>query len=385
MKRLLIVLFGVLVFQGSVWATTVSCLKNWPPEVVEDSHTQAKVLYPAEEGLEVAKKAPLSLIWHESLNGTLGKNVYIRLYEWVNGKTDIEKHDFQEQDNTGYWIVTKQDFRTAKVKKNKKYYFEVQSADNEKSNTKIRSECFTFNVKQKEDGQCNDNSSVKDCLQAYVTANNKMLARLDELEKKFDALEGGGGTVARIMVPGEGTNVLGDATTASAMAEDENGQLQKRPTVTITQITTPTSDQVQVITEVVCDGSDPKLFNWQKCKGKPWDARNGNSHRTNPVCWGDHVEPNSGANPWVVGVPGEKFFEPEAYACRRECAIGADLNYCNKDGWWEGRYVPAYAYNRSGENHCANLSWNLGSFVPIFRCGRYSGVVPRCYNGKCAD
>jgi len=360
MKRLLIVLFGVLVFQGSVWATTVSCLKNWPPEVVEDSHTQAKVLYPAEEGLEVAKKAPLSLIWHESLNGTLGENVYIRLYEWVNGKTDIEKHDFQEQDNTGYWIVTKQDFRTAKVKKNKKYYFEVQSADNEKSNTKIRSECFTFNVKQKEDGQCNDNSSVKDCLQAYVTANNKMLARLDELEKKFDALEGGGGTVARIMVPGEGTNVLGDATTASAMAEDENGQLQNRPTVTITQIPPQQSHQVQVIggegKGVV--GSDGWLtggpsntclhdaeglwkpnsgMNATKCKGVKWNAANGENVETNPVCWDTEKYGSSwledGNNPWVVGTAAG--FNNEAYDCRTKCSGkgGGSLKYCASEGW----------------------------------------------------
>ena len=90
MKRLLIVLFGVLVFQGSVWAD--SCLKNWPPDAA--SFTKAKILHPAEQDLVIPKNRAFGLTWQESSTTAkwLGEKVKIRLYERGNDKTDLFKN-----------------------------------------------------------------------------------------------------------------------------------------------------------------------------------------------------------------------------------------------------------------------------------------------------
>tara|TARA_Y100001934_G_scaffold71493_1_gene88952 strand:+ start:508 stop:735 length:228 start_codon:yes stop_codon:yes gene_type:complete len=60
-ERLLDVLFGVLVFQGSVWAE--SCLKAYP----NDTHltTQATIVHPALAGLVLKKNAPFLLQWKD--------------------------------------------------------------------------------------------------------------------------------------------------------------------------------------------------------------------------------------------------------------------------------------------------------------------------------
>ena len=104
MKRLLIVLFGVLVFQGSVWAD--SCLKNWPPDAA--SVTKAKILYPVTEGKIIAKKSPFGVVWHEtgSVGDWLGAHVNIRLYE--QGKEqDLFKNRLLNKPNTGFFMVNK--------------------------------------------------------------------------------------------------------------------------------------------------------------------------------------------------------------------------------------------------------------------------------------
>ena len=220
MKRLLIVLFGVLVFQGSVWAE--SCLKNWPPDTA--SVTKAKILHPVSANQMIVKKSSFGLAWHErgSLGDFLGANVNIRLYEQGDDQQDLFKNRLINKPNTGFFLINKKDFRTAGVKSGKQYYFAVQKAGTAAAGVQIQSECFTFDIKAKEDLQCDSATKGKDCLKVLVSQNRALLERVSDLTARLDALEGGGGTVERIMVPGEGTNVLGDASSGGgSISTDE--------------------------------------------------------------------------------------------------------------------------------------------------------------------
>ena len=188
MKRLLIVLFGVLVFQGSVWAE--SCLKNWPPDTA--SVTKAKILHPVSANQMIVKKSSFGLAWHErgSVGDFLGSNVNIRLYEQGDDKQDLFKNRLINKPNTGFFLINKKDFRTAKVKSGKQYYFAVQKAGTAAAGVQIQSECFTFDIKAKEDLQCNAATNMKECLKVLVSQNRAFLERLSELEGQITASPG---------------------------------------------------------------------------------------------------------------------------------------------------------------------------------------------------
>ena len=138
MKRFLIVLFGVLVFQGSVWAD--SCLKAYPI----GSNTGAKILHPVSENLEIKKKAPFLLQWKVV---EVSQTVNIRLYKkGAEGKgKDLFGQRLNNRPNTGTALITKQDFKRAKVKAGEEYFFQVELLS-ARPEMVISSECFTFNV-----------------------------------------------------------------------------------------------------------------------------------------------------------------------------------------------------------------------------------------------
>ena len=188
MKRLLIVLFGVLVFQGSVWAE--SCLKNWPPDTA--SVTKAKILHPVSANQMIVKKSSFGLAWHErgSLGDFLGANVNIRLYEQGDDQQDLFKNRLINKPNTGFFLINKKDFRTARVKPGKQYYFAVQKAGTAAAGVQIQSECFTFDIKAKEDLQCDSATNGKDCLKVLVSQNRALLERMSELEGQITASPG---------------------------------------------------------------------------------------------------------------------------------------------------------------------------------------------------
>ena len=191
MKRLLIVLFGVLVFQGSVWAQfdgwSTSCRKVYPI----GSDDGAKILYPVSENLEIKKKAPFLLQWK---GFEVSQTVNIRLYKKGAEDKDLFGKRLNNRPNTGTAVITKQDFKKAKVKAGEQYFFQVELIPT-RSEKVISSECFTFNVKQKEDLQCNNTTTVKDCLQALIDQNKQIHALVEENSNRLDALEAGGGTV----------------------------------------------------------------------------------------------------------------------------------------------------------------------------------------------
>ena len=197
MKRLLIVLFGVLAFQGSVWAD--SCLKNWPPD--EDSVAIARILFPVEDEQVISKKSSFGLVWHEkdAIGESLGGKVNIRLYERGKETRDLFNNRLQNKNNTGFFLINKKDFSAAKVIADKEYYFEVQGAGKAGSKARIHSGCFTFDVKQREDLQCDSATKMKECIKVLVAQNNSALARISALEERLDASENSGASGSTII------------------------------------------------------------------------------------------------------------------------------------------------------------------------------------------
>ena len=183
MKRLLIVLFGVLVIQGSVWA---ECLKAYP----DDAHSIAKaaILHPVSEGLVLKKKAPFLLQWKDIRGQSwLSPTVNIRLYEKGDEDSDLFGRRLNNQPNNGILLITKQDFRRAKIEPNKEYFFQVENPKDKKA--KISSRCFTFNVREKEDLRCNTATTVKECLNAIIDNLVRLNSEVRETSSRLRALE----------------------------------------------------------------------------------------------------------------------------------------------------------------------------------------------------
>ncbi len=324
MKRFLIVLFGVLVFQGSVWAE--SCLKAYPDD---GSLVTAEILHPASSGLVLKKKAPFLLQWKVV---EVSQTVNIRLYKKGAEGKDLFGKRLNNRPNTGTVLITKQDFIKAKVKAGEEYFFQVE-LNPTRSEQVISSECFTFNVKQKEDLQCNNATTVKDCLQALIEQNRQTAVEMRELTERLEALEGGGGTVGG----GDGGDI--DLSTAEGI-------------------------------KLACNGDNPGSFSIETCKGQPWVAANGVDVATNPVCWDSGVLWDTQVSPWVVGAAGMRTDRVEDYDCRTKCAQGEDFGWCAQKLWWDmpgARDVMCVWYDDDAEHQ---VTGRLTEWV-----GQYDGAV----------
>mgnify|MGYP001339790285 CR=1 FL=1 len=197
MKKLLVVLFGLLAFQGSVWAD--SCLKNWPPD--EDSVAIARILFPVEAEQVISKRSSFGLVWHEkdAIGESLGGKVNIRLYERGKETRDLFNNRLQNKNNTGFFLINKKDFSAVKVIADKEYYFEVQGAGKAGSKARIHSECFTFDFKKRENLQCDSAIEMKECIKVLVAQNNSALARISVLEERLDASKNSGASSSTII------------------------------------------------------------------------------------------------------------------------------------------------------------------------------------------
>ena len=184
MKKILIVLFGALVFQGSVWAQ----FDGWSTSCLEASAGDtglfgiAEILHPASAGLVLKKNAPFLLQWKDMSDARERdkSHVKIRLYEKGAEGKDLFKKILNNRPNTGTALITKQNLKRAKVKAGEKYFFQVQLNYGSRK-TKISSECFTFNVKEKEDFQCDNASTLKSCVKALVIDNRSLRAEVASL------------------------------------------------------------------------------------------------------------------------------------------------------------------------------------------------------------
>ena len=214
MKRFLILLFGVLVFQGSVWASPSGDDLCQQPR----GSSIARVLSPTDTQ-QLNKGSAILLQWKDS-DDWLGNKVTIELL-LRKGKTEQVLKTWPLQINTGNFLITRADLRRAKIKeaskKNIRYFFRLKN--HAKEIISIDSGCFTFTKTEKSQRRRQDLNEEIDALTRSLT---EALADISDLTARLDALEGGGGTVERIMVPGEGTNVLGDASSGGgSISTDE--------------------------------------------------------------------------------------------------------------------------------------------------------------------
>ena len=346
MKRLLTVLFGVLAFQGSVWAD--SCLQNWPPDAA--SVTKAKILHPVSANQMIVKKSSFGLAWHErgSLGDFLGANVNIRLYEQGDDQQDLFKNRLINKPNTGFFLINKKDFRTAKVKSGKQYYFTVQKAGTAAAGVQIQSECFTFDIKAKEDLQCNAATNMKECLKVLISQNRAFLERLSELENTVNSLKVLGG--------------VGDSEDSAWLTGGPNGECRHDAE----GVWKPNSG-----------------MNATKCNGVKWNAANGVDVATNPVCW-DTVQFGDGwqvggNNPWVVGTATQ--YNNEAYDCRTKCAdkSGESFGHCAADEWWDNDAAKSTICEIAGEQvRLAASKQNTAAYMYADDPGDF--IIARCLN-----
>jgi len=186
MKRLLVVVFGILVFQGTVWAD--SCRKAYPI----GSDGGARILYPDSENLEIKKKAPFLLQWKVV---EVSQAVNIRLHKKGAEDKDLFRRRLNNRPNTGTALITKQDFKRARVKAGEEYFFKVELNPTRPEQV-ISSECFTFNVKSKESLVCESGPGTKTCLKALIETIAGLQAQLHELE--VDPSGGGVGNVMQM-------------------------------------------------------------------------------------------------------------------------------------------------------------------------------------------
>ncbi len=184
MKRLLVVLFGVLVFQGSAWALTSGgglCQKN-------GDGGKARVLSPADTQ-QLNKGSAILLQWKDSENW-LGNKVTIELHS-RKGETEQLVKPWPLQINTGSALITRADLRGAKIKKASKkdirYFFRLKNHARPKRS--IDSGCFTFTKSEKSQRQ---RRNLKEEIEGLDSTLALALVIISDLTARLDALEGGG-------------------------------------------------------------------------------------------------------------------------------------------------------------------------------------------------
>ena len=187
MKRLLIVLFGVLVFQGSVWALTSAddlCQQD-------GDNGKATVLSPADTQ-ELDKNSPLLLQWQDKAQWLQSK-VTIKLHSRTGKKEQVVK-TWPSQTNTGSALIARKDLRKVKINRNAskqdiRYFFRL--TNHRKTERFIESGCFTFtkNLKRQRSRQ-----NLKEEVAALESSLTLALATIEGLTDRLQALEGGDGT-----------------------------------------------------------------------------------------------------------------------------------------------------------------------------------------------
>jgi len=181
MKRLLLVLFGVLVFQGSVFA-----LPSGGDLCQQDGDgDKARVLSPADTQ-QLNKGSAILLQWKDS-EDWLGNKVTIELQE-AEGFRKVVK-TWPLQINTGSALITRADLRGAKIKKASKkdirYVFRLKN--HAKAKRFIDSGCFTFTKSEKSQRQ---RRNLKEEIEGLESTLTQALVAIRDLTDRLDALEG---------------------------------------------------------------------------------------------------------------------------------------------------------------------------------------------------
>ncbi len=210
MKRLLIVLFGVLVFQGSVWALTSAddlCQQD-------GDNGKATVLSPADTQ-ELDKNSPLLLQWQDKAQWLQSK-VTIKLHSRTGKKERVVK-TWPSQTNTGSALIARKDLRKVKINRNAskqdiRYFFRLTNHRNTKRF--IESGCFMFtkNLKRQR-----SRKNLKEEVAALESSLTLALATIEGLTDRLQALEGGDGTTGGVRIEA----VTNELISAGATAQHE--------------------------------------------------------------------------------------------------------------------------------------------------------------------
>jgi hypothetical protein len=123
MKRLLVVLFGVLAFQGSVWAEGHS--RGYECRIRIGS---AQVLTPASDDSSTANKGEAFLLQWKDPDRVLGDNVKVTLQEHDGGPVPLSDPQLNKVPNTGNTLITKRSMGDKKIKTGEehRYYFQIE-------------------------------------------------------------------------------------------------------------------------------------------------------------------------------------------------------------------------------------------------------------------
>jgi hypothetical protein len=207
MKRLLIVLFGVLVFQGSVWALTSAddlCQQD-------GDNGKATVLSPADTQ-ELDKSSPLLLQWQDKAQWLQSK-VTIKLHSRTGKKERVVK-TWPSQTNTGSALITREDLRKVQINRNAskqdiRYFFRL--TNHRKTERFIESGCFTFtkNLKRQRSRQ-----NLKEEVAALESSLTLALATIEGLTDRLQALEGRVGTTGGVRIEGVTNQLISAGATA---------------------------------------------------------------------------------------------------------------------------------------------------------------------------
>ena len=187
MKRFLVVLFGVLVFQANANAQSDTCFEvhTWNGGA---GPVTAKVRTPASDGFWILNKgAPFLLQW-EDREEILGDNVKVTLKR-VKGDEIVPLGDssLNNLPNTGYALISKRSLKGKNIKtgKENKHYFQIEKVVGT-DKAVIKSGCFTFHPKpERTNNTCHGPQKMREC----VASINQTLLRL---QAQIDDLEGGG-------------------------------------------------------------------------------------------------------------------------------------------------------------------------------------------------
>jgi len=364
MKRFLIVLFGVLVFQGSVIAAPVECWKvaavDTPPRVI------AKILHPSLPDVVIRKDSPFLLQWKD-MSGVdaLRSVVDIRLYRKQGKGKDLFGNRLNGKPNNGVFLITKQDFKRVKVKADQEYFFEVElkypfQSGQDKT---IQSVCFTFNMKRKEKEPviCDDGKGTKVCLNALIANVRLLMDQVGDLQRQLqddDSSDGGADGATVVNLDSKHTHNFSEIDhshkyASSSHNHDDVASHKHDDLVSIDSL----SEEVNSLEERIdtfgggscglhmgkeakkdcCEGKWPAGTTWRTCEGYRWNPINGSMYNMrydlaynltamemgrdsssfetieekNPVCWSAQDwarmtwegtgDVGNPLNPWVVG------------------------------------------------------------------------------------
>jgi len=189
MKRLLVALFGVFTFQGSVWAAT--CATE-----IKAKGYMVKVLSPAMAAV-INKNDPF-LVQYSDPDQSLGIVVTVALHK-LTGKKKVAKavKTLRNQPNSGSVLLTGANLMNPGSKADGTFFFRVSGAGKS-----VDSYCFIFAPQLKDAAKQTADAELQGLQQTVKTYAEQIAAltkKLAEVEKQLAKGDGGGGLTVEMV------------------------------------------------------------------------------------------------------------------------------------------------------------------------------------------